>query len=184
MILTAIIICAAMALVAIVIISTSKKKQDEKQDKLDLTRYVSPNDPLLKKFSNDKYKDLYAYKYREFLLLMIEASKTNGKAPEYKEYNFPISNWISSHAIDPIADTFGWFRWIENFAKDKDVFSLNIPAVHVRNKADAKVREFVKKLQDGGKLLKVDNIEKLSESIFIKASVDNFVFMQNPKLAK
>lgn len=184
MVLTAIIICAAMALVAIVIISKSNKKQKRQQDEINLTQYISSSDPLLLKFSNEKYKDLYVYRYRELLMLMVEASKSNGKAPEYKEYNFPISNWVSKHAIDPIMDIPGWFRWIEKFGKDKEVFSLNIPAVHVRNKADKKVREFVAKLEDGGKLIKVDDLENLSESIFIKASIDNFVYMKNPDLAK
>ena len=184
MVLTAILICAAMALMAIVFISTSNKKQKQRQEEINLTQYVSSSDPLLVKFSKDKYKDLYVYRYKEFLLLMIETMKANGKMPEYKEFNFPISNWVADHSIDPIMDTDGWFRWIEKFSMDNEIFALNIPAVHVRNKADKKVRDFVKRLDEEGQLIKCSDVDNLSESIFIKASIDNFIYMQNAKLAK
>lgn len=186
MVLTAIMICVAMALMAFIIIRKSDKKEKKEEENLTFTKRVSPNNPLLQKFSNEKYKDLYVYRYREFLLLMLETMKAdaNGKELDYKEFNYPISSWIHKHSIDPIMHTSGWFRWIDKFERDKQIFSLNIPAVQVRNMADEKVRAFVKKLEEGDQLLKIEEIDKLSESIFIKASVDNYCFMQFPELAK
>ena len=180
LIVVSIILIVIITIVVVIAVRVSRKDKKEKQV-VDYTQYVSFDNPILAKFSNEKFKDLYVYSYKDFLLLMVDRLKATGN-PEYKTFNYPISEWVSNHSIDSINDMPGWFRWIEMFERDNDVFLLNIPAVFVRNFADAKVRSFVKELKSAGKLYKDDEVEKLSESIFIKASIDNFVFLHNPDL--
>ncbi len=145
-------------------------------------KLVPLTNEILIKYSKEKYGSFYAYSYKDFLLLMIEKNKSCDKVQEYEEFNYPISRWVSKHAIDPIIDTPRWFKWIDGFERDEKIFALNKPACFVREEADKKVREFVKKLEDAGSLVDVNEMEELSESIFIRASIDNFVFMHNPKL--
>lgn len=126
-------------------------------------------------FSNEKYSRLYIGKsYREFLSELL-AELRNGNAPQYTEFNYPISEWATKHSIDPIMAIDGWFQWIDAFRKDSGVFALNSLTYDVRKKADEKLREFVKRLVTHGDLINATDIEKLSESVFVKASVDNLL---------
>lgn len=126
-------------------------------------------------FNNEKYFHLYIGKsYREFLSEFLSELRS-GRTPQYTEFNYPISEWVTKHSIDPIMAINGWFQWIDVFRKDNGIFVLDNPAYDVRTKADVKVREFVKKLSEHKDLINISDLDKLSESVFIKASVENML---------
>ncbi len=156
---------------------TSKRKTD-----LDNSMILHTE---MSRFKKEHFGTLYANRnYKEFLLTMIETIRMNGNAPKLEEYNFPISEWVSKHSIDPMVAVPNWFSWIESFRKDDRIFDFSDTTNNVRAKADNKVREFVKTLEDGGVLINVSEIDKLSESVFIKASMDNLLDMLLDEMKK
>lgn len=147
----------------------SKRKTNGLDNKVNIHAEMS-------RFPREQFSALYDNsKYKEFLLTMIETIRTRGNAPKLEEYNYPISEWVSKHSIDPIVSIPNWFSWIESFRKDNRIFDYLDTTYNVRVRADNTVREFVKTLEDSGALINVSEIDKLSESIFIKASMDNLL---------
>lgn len=177
----ALILIVSVVIIIAIILIVSKKKESKSESKIQgvdakTKSQVPIDDTLYKKYSNDKYFALYQNNnYKQFLVLMMNEMKSGGKAPEYKEFNFPISGWLTEHSIDPMTDINGWFRWIEGFKNDDEIFQSDTPAIVVRDKADAKVRDLIDKLEKRGSFFKVDKVEQITESVFIKASVDNYV---------
>ena len=171
-----IVIPIIAALIGNIIGKLEVKSSDRKLRK----RTAMNTNPLsseeLERFNKEQFGALYANnKYGVFLLAMIEAIRAKGNAPKLEEYNYPISDWVSKHSLDPIGSIPKWFSWIESFREDRGVFDITDTAYNVRAKADRKVLEFVNRLESVGEVVNTSDLGKLSESIFIKASMDNLL---------
>lgn len=143
------------------------------------TQKINPIHVDTRLYKNEKYGDLYKFTYKDFLIKMFDRVSDEG-IENYNTFNYPISEWVDKHTLDPISDTIKWFRWIEAFENDKEIFMLNKSTFIVRDKAHKKIVEFIGKLQKGKLLINVNvgDVECISEKIFIKASVDNYLISQ------